>query len=101
MTDEELLKRYTVPFLIWANYDIEERDGLITSTNYLQSLLLETAGLPKSSVENFTDKVREEVPAINALGHYDKNGVWRDNEKSDLAILKQYRDLEYYLLTQK
>ena len=101
VTDEELLKRYTVPFLIWANYDIEERDGLITSTNYLQSLLLETAELPKSSVENFTDKVRAEVPAINALGHYDKNGVWRDNEKPDLAILKQYRDLEYYLLTQK
>ena len=65
---EELLKRYTVPFIIWANYDIEEKDNLITSTNYLQSLLFETAGLPKSSIAKFTDKVRTQIPAINSLG---------------------------------
>ncbi len=98
---EELLKRYTVPFIIWANYDIEEKENIVTSTNYLQSLLFETAGLPKSSIAKFTDKVRAEVPAINALGHYDKNGKWYNNEDINDGILKEYKDLEYYLLTKK
>lgn len=98
---EELLKRYTVPFIIWANYDIEEKDNLITSTNYLQSLLFEVAGLPKSSIAKFTDKVRAQIPAINSLGHYDKNGKWHNNEDIESGILKEYKDLEYYLLTKK
>lgn len=101
VSGEDMLKRYTVPFLIWANYDIEEKDGLLTSVNYLQDLLLDTAGLPKNSVNNFIDKVREEVPVINAFGHYNKEGEWLENDVLDTDILRQYRDLEYYLLTNK
>lgn len=101
LTDEEAVNRYTVPFLIWANYDIEEKDGIVTSTNYLQNLLLETAGLPKNSVNNFVDKVREEVPAINAFGHYSTDGEWLENDVLEPEVLREYRDLEYYLLTTK
>lgn len=98
---EDMLKRYTVPFLIWANYDIEAKDNVLTSTNYLQNLLLETAGLPKGSVNNFVDKVKAEVPAINALGHYDTSGNWLNNDTLKPEILSQYKNLEYYLLTHK
>lgn len=101
LTDEEAVNRYTVPFLIWANYDIEEKDGIVTSTNYLQNLLLETAELPKNSVNNFVDKVREEVPAINAFGHYSTDGEWLENDVLEPEVLREYRDLEYYLLTTK
>ena len=101
VSGEEMVKRYTVPFLIWANYDIEERDGIFTSVNYLQNLLLDTAGLPKNSVNNFIDKVEEEVPVINAFGHYNKDGEWLENDVLEPDILRQYRDLEYYLLSHK
>ena len=101
LDDEELLKRYSVPFIIWANYDIPEQENVVTSTNYLQNLLFDVAKLPKSSVTKFTDTVRQEYPAINALGHYDKNGTWESNEKLDSELLKEYKDLEYYLLTNK
>lgn len=101
VSGEEMVKRYTVPFLIWANYDIEERDGIFTSVNYLQNLLLDTAGLPKNSVNNFIDKVEEEVPVINAFGHYNKDGEWLENDVLEPDILRQYRDLEYYLLSRK
>ena len=73
----------------------------MTSTNYLQNLLFDIAKLPKSSVTKFTDTVKQEYPAINALGHYDKNGTWESNEKLDSELLKEYKDLEYYLLTNK
>lgn len=35
LTEEELSRRYKVPFIIWANYDIEETTGVETSANYL------------------------------------------------------------------
>ena len=99
--DEKMLKRYTVPFIIWANYEIEAQDNIVTSTNYLQNLLLEAAKLPKSSVNKFIDKVEEQVPAINALGHYTKSGKWVSNEELTPEILAEYKNLAYYLLTKK
>lgn len=101
LSDEELINRYRVPFVIWANFDIEEKQNVKISTNYLQELLLETANLPKSSVNNFVDKVRTEYPVINAMGKYDKNYTWTSNDKIDSDILKQYQNLQYYLLTNK
>ena len=99
--DEKMLKRYTVPFIIWANYEIEAQENIVTSTNYLQNLLLEAAKLPKSSVNKFIDKVEEQVPAINALGHYTKSGKWVSNEELTPEILAEYKNLAYYLLTKK
>lgn len=42
--DEEQLK-YTVPFFIWANYDIEEEYVECTSLNYLSNYLYKVAGI--------------------------------------------------------
>ncbi|MBS7176386.1 MAG: LTA synthase family protein, partial [Clostridiales bacterium] len=42
---EENQQRYITPFVIWANYDIEEQYIEQISANYLSTLLLETAGL--------------------------------------------------------
>lgn len=40
--DEEMMRRYEVPFLIWANYDIDKKTVEKTSMNYLQTILMET-----------------------------------------------------------
>lgn len=101
MTSEELQARYRVPFVVWANFDIESEDGIATSVNYLSNLLMEKAGLPKSEVNTFLDNVRNEIPQINAAGHYDANGIWCENDTEQSPILAQYRNLEYYMLKQK
>jgi len=69
-------KKQMVPFLIWANYDIEERDGLELSLNYLSGLLTETAGLPQTGYQAFLSQLYEELPIINALGIRDRGGNW-------------------------
>ena len=51
-------------------------DDLKTSPNYLSDLLLDTANVPKNEIENFTSEVRNDVPQINAMGHYDSDGNW-------------------------
>ena len=96
---EELQNRYKVPFVIWANYKIDNSsDGIKTSPNYLSNILLDTAKLPKSEIGNFTAKLSEEIPQINAMGHYDKNGVWSRNITDNSELLRDYEMIEYYSL---
>ena len=45
LTAEQEQNRHVTPFIIWANYDIEEKQIEKLSSNYLSSLVLETAGV--------------------------------------------------------
>lgn len=101
LTGDELQKRYRVPFVIWANYDIESKSGVLTSTNYLSDYVLETAGLPTNEVGGFTSQLRNVVPQINGMGHYDMDGYWYDNNPEKYPRLKEYEAIEYYMLTNK
>jgi phosphoglycerol transferase MdoB-like AlkP superfamily enzyme len=67
--DEQMLQ-YTVPFFIWANFDIPEQTVEYTSLNYLALYLLETAGLPLPEYYQFIADLRDVVPAMNAFGYY-------------------------------
>lgn len=69
-------RRQKVPFVLWANYDIPEEQGTELSLNYLSSLLLETAGLPRTGYQQFLSALRETVPAVNGVGYRDADGAW-------------------------
>lgn len=101
LTTEELQNRYKVPFVIWTNYDIEEQINVHTSTNYLSNLVLDAAGIPKSAISNFTSSLRDEIPQINAMGYYDADGYWHENNTAESDKLREYGYVEYYLLTNK
>ena len=101
LSTEELQQRYKIPFVIWANYDIESQDDLKTSPNYLSDLLLDTANVPKNEIENFTSEVRNDVPQINAMGHYDSDGNWVSRDEDTSNALDKYEAVEYYMLTRK
>lgn len=74
LSNEELQKRYQVPFFIWSNQDIEEKAGITISTNYLSSLLLKTAGLPMTAYNKYLMDLYEEYPVININGYIDAQG---------------------------
>ena len=46
LSQEDLHKRYQVPYVIWANYDIGEATNQETSLNYLGAEVLKVAGIP-------------------------------------------------------
>lgn len=97
LTEEENLLRYKVPYLIWSNFDIEEKSGQETSANYLMIDLLENAGLPLPAYQNELKKVREQYPVISAMQVQDAQG--NSVELDSLGDeLNGYRSLEYYLL---
>lgn len=79
---ESIQKRYSVPFLIWANYDIEEEAEVITSLNYLGARTLEIAGVEMSRYDRYRLKLAEEIPAINTVGYVDAQGKYRQLQDS-------------------
>lgn len=95
---EDLEQLYKVPFLIWANYDIKEENVERTSNNYLSTYLAEVTGMEKTGYLKYLTKLREEIPAINAIGYWDKNGKFYeiDDKKSPYYdLIHEYNLLEY------
>ena len=66
LSNEELKLRYQVPYVIWANYDIDAKSDVENvSANYLSSLMLQQTNLKMSRYNEFLLNMRNEVPALN------------------------------------
>ena len=61
-TTEEVLKQYATPFFLWTNYDIQEREDVVLSPNYLGVLTAKAAGLPLTGFMSFLSQLYEELP---------------------------------------
>lgn len=96
-TVEEQMRKFYIPFIIWANYDIEEAEGIYTSPCFLSGRLMDVAGLPKSRVQLYLDDLQNEVVQTNPLGYYDSKGNWHDG--MDNALFDDYYDMQYAILT--
>ncbi len=95
---EELEKLYKVPFLIWANYDIEEKTVERTSNNYLSTYLAEVTGMETTGYMKYLTKLRQEIPAINALGYWGADGKYYELEDESSPYyekIREYRILQY------
>lgn len=98
-TLDEQQKRYMVPFFIWANYDIEEKQVDCTSLNYLSSYVYEAAGIALPPYNQFLREMEGVIPSINANGFYsvDDGCYLPIDEANDeaLAYLELYEALQY------
>lgn len=98
-TMDEKQLQYTVPFFIWANYDIEEEYVERTSLNYLSVMTMKAAGLPLSPYQQFLSDLQEEIPAINQLGYYSIADQcykeFKDAEGDEAEALEEYAVLQY------
>ena len=83
MDQEDSMKRYQVPFFIWANYDIREDEIEQTSINYLSTIMMETAGMKLTAYQKFLLDMYQYVPCISANGYYDYEGNLHDWSESD------------------
>ena len=104
-TLEEQMLQYTVPFFIWANYDIEEQDVGLTSLNFLSNYIYEAAGLPLPAYNAFLSDVQEVIPAMNVFGYYSKDRgtiiPYDEATGTEADMLNMYRILQYNCLFDK
>lgn len=97
-TTGEVLQQYAVPFFIWANYDIEERQDMVVSPNYLGAITADLAGLPLTGYMNFLLQMYQELPAITPVGFITADGqCLKKNELSQVQKdwLWKYEVLNY------
>ena len=101
MTLEEQQTRYTVPFMLWANYDIEEGYYDRISANYLSTVLMDAAGLQKSDYQSFLSGLKETLPVITANCVADADGSFYSMDEAEELypeLIQEYRVLQYNLL---
>ena len=97
---EAIARRYEVPFVIWANFDIEEAENVKTSLNYLPTLLLDVAGLPLTPAQLFVkENVTSRYPAVSAAGARRSDGSFVSPDAIDKEDgLRRYAMLQYNYL---
>ncbi len=90
---EHLSRLYETPYFIWANYELDKTGTITlanaaasnTSPNYLAAQVLELAGIPLTSYQKAELMLREKLPALNAEGYQDANGVWHAASEAEAA----------------
>ena len=86
ITPEDAMKRYLTPYVIWANFDIEEGTNQDTDISLLSLKMLQQAGIPTTAYQNF---LIEYVDVIN-------NPNASQEEKDEMLLT--YQKLQYYYL---
>ena len=95
LTEEQECLRYQVPFVVWANYDIEEQSDVMTSANFLGAQVFEWCHIPNSGYQNYLLDLNEEFSAITGRTVMDKNGKFIEFKEVEDALL-EYNMLQYY-----
>lgn len=98
MSREESVCLYEVPYVIWANYDIPEREENF-SLNYLSAVLCETLGLPLTGYQKFLCEAKRALPVVTRNFYADLSGRYTGlhTELTEEAqrVLASYRALQY------
>ena len=74
-SSEQMMKRYQVPFVIWANYDIDKKTVEKTSMNYLQTILMETIDGELTGFQKFQQDLQKEIPVLTSNGYWGSRWV--------------------------
>lgn len=95
---------FRVPFLIWANYDIGEKEGVELSANYLSAYMAEVLSIPQTGYQKYLNGLRQSIPVMNTAGYKGDDGKWHyygeDNEYS--SLISEYEFVQYnYVHDQK
>ena len=96
ISTEQRANWYATPYVIWANYDIDEAE-LDMSDNYLSSYVLKTAGLPLTGFNKYLLELQEKLPVISAVCYKDSDGNFYDNDEVSeyTELLSEYQMIQY------
>ena len=99
LTQEESVCLYQVPYVIWANYDIEEKVYGDFSLNYLSAVFMDALDFPKTGYQKFLFEAMEELPVVTRNFYRDETGKWQGNAEllsvSAKRLLHEYSILQY------
>lgn len=90
--DPDFLKKmYTVPLVVWNNFDHEHKDTLNISPSFLGPYLIELSKQQGSYYTDYLSQLSKKIPVIPPKDHYEAMNI---NEKD----LKDYETLQYDII---
>ena len=98
LSAEEADLKYKVPFMIWANYDIEEQDNVEISCNFISAYMRKVIGGRLTGYDKFLLSVWDELPSLSAISILDKDGNVHETDTltdDQKKILNEYRLVQY------
>lgn len=97
LSTEQNEQMYQTPFVIWANYDIEEKQDMDISANYLSSYMLDIMGANLTGYNKFLLDMYQKVPVITGEAYIGDDGKVRTlRQKSEYnEAIDEYRILQY------
>ena len=99
MTMEQYMDKYRVPYVVWANFPLEEEEqsGATTSLNFLSQYILEYTGVQSDSYFSFLDRLRQTLPAITFVGYLDQEGnAYSHLENNEFtSLIEDYQCVQY------
>lgn len=99
LSAEQDAARYQVPFLLWANFDIQEKQDVETSANFLALEVLKQAGIPLEGYYGYLEQLQERYPVISAKQILTADGSRLDEAgRKESEELLTYQRLQYYNL---
>lgn len=94
LSDDDEANRYKVPYFIWCSFEIETKTNADTSSNFLATDILETAGIPMTAYEKYLDALSESYPVVTSIRAENAGGKSTDIKNVSDA-LNNYAILQY------
>ncbi|MCY9666576.1 LTA synthase family protein [Paenibacillus alginolyticus] len=90
--DPDFLKKmYSVPLVVWNNFDHERKDNLNISPSFLGPYLIELSKQQGSYYTDYLSQLSKKIPVIPPKDHYESMNI---NEQD----LKDYETLQYDII---
>ena len=96
-TTEDTANWYSTPYVIWANYDIKEKENENMSCNYLSSYLLNMLGADVTGYNKYLLDLKKKLPVITSMFYKGDDGrFYAINEKSKYSkVINDYSIVQY------
>lgn len=93
------LRLYTVPYILWANYTMDEEELPLQNATALPLLILEQAGIEKPLHLQIVEKIHERAPLIQNTEYIDGDGRHHSSKSEEYQeIIELYRTLKNQIL---
>ena len=93
----DVQKSHRTPYVIWTNYPSESGEEDMSS-NYFGSYIMEQAGLPLTTYNQFLLQLKETLPVIGTDAVCDADGNWyemNDLPEEYAKLINEYKILQY------
>ncbi|NVY95945.1 sulfatase-like hydrolase/transferase [Lactobacillus sp. DCY120] len=97
LLQQDPLKSHTTPFVMAANFKLDQQNYDYFSPNYMSLMLLKQLNYPLSPFYNLLQQVQEEVPVLTQPVQIDSDGKQTngsDGEKGSWTTSQAYKDYQ-------